>query len=293
LLSARKRSKLSQLSLQNIQIRIDRDSSNTFNVVTDYNGLALTYPTRYTFDQYSDEMKHRGINDNWSKLVQDARRRQDVRRGLLDFRVNIPGGQRSAFTTIFGKPEVNLRVTGTANMNLGVSIQETADPAVPPDQQRRIDPTFNQNLKLNIQGTIGDKLNIRTDWDTERAFNFENRLSIAYTGYEDEIIKSVELGNVSMETGNSLIRGGGALFGIKSRFQLGALELTGIVSQQEGQGNSQTLTGGASEQSIEVRPNNYDDGRHFFLDFYARQEFEQNMADPTITRRLFNLTNVE
>ena len=118
-------------------------------------------------------------------------------------------------------------------------------------------------------------------------------MSIAYTGYEDEIIKSVELGNVSMETGNSLIRGGGALFGIKSRFQLGALELTGIVSQQEGQGNSQTLTGGASEQSIEVRPNAYDDARHFFLDFYARQEFEQNMSDPTITRRLLNLTNIE
>lgn len=292
-LSLRNRSRLSQISLQNIQILIERDTSNIFSVVTDYNGLPLTYSTRYTFEQYSNEMKKNGINENWSKLIQDSRRRQDVRRGLLDFRVNIPGGQRSAFTTIFGKPEVNLRVTGTANMNLGVSIQETSDPAVPPDQQRRIDPTFNQNLKLNIQGTIGDKLNIRTDWDTERAFNFENRLSIAYTGYEDEIIKSVELGNVSMETGNSLIRGGGALFGIKSRFQLGALELTGIVSQQEGQGNSQTLTGGASEQSIEVRPNAYDDARHFFLDFYARQEFEQNMSDPTITRRLLNLTNIE
>jgi cell surface protein SprA len=292
-LTARNRARLAQMMLQGKQLVIERDSLNRYKVVSEFSGIPLTMQVTYSFEEFSMAMRRKGIHDNWAKLVQDARRRQDVRRGLLDFRINIPGGQRSAFTTIFGRPEVNLRVTGTANMNLGVSIQETRDPAVPPDQQRRIDPTFNQNLKLNIQGTIGDKLNIRTDWDTERAFNFENRLSIVYTGYEDEIIKSIELGNVSMETGNSLIRGGGALFGIKSRFQLGALELTGIVSQQEGQGNSQTVTGGATESTFEIRPNNYDDNRHFFIDFYARQEFEQSMSDPTITRRLFNITNLE
>lgn len=292
-LLARNRARIAQMVMNEMQLEVVRDSLNRFTVVSEYNGIQLSPQVIYSFDEYAMAMRRKGIQDNWTKLVQDARRRQDVRRGLLDFRINIPGGQRSAFTTIFGRPEVNLRVTGTANMNLGVSIQETRDPAVPPDQQRRVDPTFNQNLKLNIQGTIGDKLNIRTDWDTERAFNFENRLSIVYTGYEDEIIKSIELGNVSMETGNSLIRGGGALFGIKSRFQLGALELTGIVSQQEGQGNSQTVTGGETESTFEIRPNNYDDNRHFFIDFYARQEFEQNMSDPTITRRLFNITNVE
>lgn len=292
-IGARPRSRLAQMVLQDMRYEVLRDSLGRFAVRTEYKGLTIGNQLSYSFDEYAALMKRKGINENWNRLVQDARRRQDVRRGLLDFRINIPGGQRSAFTTIFGRPEVNLRVTGTANMNLGVSIQETEDPAVPPDQQRRIDPTFNQNLKLNIQGTIGDKLNIRTDWDTERAFNFENRLSIVYTGYEDEIIKSIELGNVSMDTGNSLIRGGGALFGIKSRLQLGALELTGIVSQQEGQGNSQTLSGGATETQFEVRPNAYDDNRHFFLDFYARQEFEGNMADPTLTRRLFNITNIE
>jgi cell surface protein SprA len=292
-LNRRQRGRISQIPFQDFRIVVERDSLNNFSAVTEYRGLFVTNRVQYDFESYALTMRKKGLNENWSRLVQDANRRQDVRRGLLDFRINIPGGQRSAFTTIFGRPEVNLRVTGTANMNLGVSIQETEDPAVPPDQQRRIDPTFNQNLKLNIQGTIGDKLNIRTDWDTERAFNFENRLSIVYTGYEDEIIKSIELGNVSMETGNSLIRGGGALFGIKSRLQLGALELTGIISQQEGQGNSQTLSGGAQSQAFEIRPNAYDDNRHFFLDFYARQKFEQNMSDPTIIRRLFNITNVE
>jgi hypothetical protein len=37
--------------------------------------------------------------------------------------LDLPVGERSAFTTIFGRPEVNLRVTGSANMNVGASIQ--------------------------------------------------------------------------------------------------------------------------------------------------------------------------
>lgn len=118
-------------------------------------------------------------------------------------------------------------------MNIGASIQKVEDPNIPEDQQKRVDPTFNQNLQLNIQGTIGDKLTIATDWDTERAFDFQNRLKIAYTGYEDEIIKSVQLGNVSMETGNSLVKGGGSLFGIKSVAELGPLRVTSVVSQQK------------------------------------------------------------
>ncbi|MCH8523646.1 MAG: cell surface protein SprA [Balneolales bacterium] len=289
----RQRSRLAEIPFNNIETTITRDSLGNFRIKRELRGIPIGYPVELTFDEFAARERERSKQTNWARVVQESQRRQDIRRGLLDFRINIPGGQRSAFTTIFGRPEVNLRVTGTANMNLGVSIQETADPAVPPDQQRRVDPTFNQNLRLNIQGTIGDKLNIRTDWDTERTFNFENRVSIVYTGYEDEILQSVELGNVSMDTGNSLVRGGGALFGIKSRFQLGPLELTGIVSQQEGNSESQTVSGGSTDQQFDIRPNAYEDNRHFFIDFFARQEFEASLADPTLTRRLFNITNIE
>lgn len=233
------------------------------------------------------------LRENFHKLILEEERRRDTRRGMLDFRITIPGGQSSAFTTIFGRPEVNLRVTGSANMNVGVSISETEDPSLPPDQRKRIDPKFDQNLKLNIQGTIGDKLTISTDWDTERAFEYENRLNILYTGYEDEIIQSIELGNVSMETGNSLIRGGGSLFGIKAQARIGALELTTVLSQQEGDSNVETISGGSQEQFIDIAPNQYEDDRHFFLDFYTRQEFEGLMSDPFYSGRVLELISID
>ncbi|MDG5766672.1 cell surface protein SprA [Balneolales bacterium ANBcel1] len=289
----RKRSPLIQIDLPEDRVDISRDSLGYYTAERTIFGVRSGYARRMDFESFSElSLKHRQ-HQNWRRLV-DERRRQTVRRrGLLDFTLDLPVGERSAFTTIFGRPEVNLSVTGTADMSIGASISDTDDPSLPPDQQRRIDPTFEQNLRLNIQGMIGDKLTIATDWDTQRAFDYENRMSIRYQGYEDEILQSVELGNVSMETGNTLIRGGGSLFGVKAEAKFGPLRLTSVVSQQEGQSNTQTIEGGSQTATIEIRPAAYDNDRHFFIDFFAWQEFENAMADPVVVQRMFNINRMD
>ncbi|HAH52007.1 MAG TPA: cell surface protein SprA, partial [Balneola sp.] len=255
------------------------DSVSTYKVQQEISGTTVLIPAFYDFETYAAQQKEFQKKELSLLLIQEGKSEEQQGRGLLDFSLRIPGGENSAFTTIFGKPEVNLRVNGSANMNIGASIQKVEDPNIPEDQQKRIDPTFNQNLQLNIQGSIGDKLTIATDWDTERTFDYQNRLKIEYSGYEDEIIKSIQLGNVSMETGNSLVKGGGALFGIKSVAELGPLRVTSVLSQQKGESKSQTITGGSQEVQFELRPTDYDDDQHFFIDFYNRQQFESNMLD--------------
>src|SRR5699024_3780593 len=148
------------------------------------------------------------------------------------------------------------------------------------------------SLQLNVQGTIGDKLSIRTDWNTERAFDFMNRVRVVYAGYEDEILQRLEMGNVSMQTGNSLIRGGGALFGLKSVVKLGALKLTSVLSQQEGEGQTEVITGGNQEKELAIRPIEYENDRHFFMDFYTRQQFEENVSNPQQLGQALRLTEV-
>jgi cell surface protein SprA len=256
-------------------------------------GRRSGFPSAMDFSTYSLEKRKDALRENWSLLIRESQLEQTAQRGLLDFSLTIPGGRESAFTTIFGSPEVNLRVNGLANMNVGVSIQKSEDPSLPPDQQTRIDPTFDQNLQLNIDGSIGDKLTIQTDWDTERPFEYQNRLSILYEGYEDEIIKSLEMGNVTMNTGNSLIRGSGALFGVKAVAELGSFRLTSVISQQDGESNVETISGGSQEQPIRLRPADYHDDRHFFLDFYTRQEFETGMANPQQLTQTLQIADVE
>ncbi|MEX0858061.1 MAG: cell surface protein SprA [Balneolaceae bacterium] len=289
---------VSPSGLYSIQLSKDQfsttwDTTSTYYFNRNVEGFPVYLPTVYNFEQIALERRKEQEREIRYRLIEDGKNEIEQGRGLLDFRLNVPGGESSVFTTIFGKPEVNLRVNGSANMNVGVSIQNIDDPQLTPDLQRRIDPLFNQNLQLNIQGTIGDKLTIATDWDTERAFDFQNRLSIVYEGYEDEIIKRIEMGNVSMETGNSLIRGGGSLFGIKSIAELGPLKLTSVVSQQKGESETQTISGGSQETQISIRPTEYQNDRHFFIDFYNRQEFENNVADPQQLGQAYQISELK
>ena len=286
--------KLYFITLPAEEVQIEKTPEGGYYARKFIMGLPSGAASYYTFDQYSDLNFERALANNWSQLMLEARQRQDRGRGLLDFSLQIPGGEQSAFTTIFGRPEVNLRVNGVASMNIGVSVQKSPDDInLPEDQRTRIDPTFDQSLQLNIQGTIGDKLTIQTDWDTERQFEFQNRLSIVYEGYEDEILKQIEMGNVSMQTGNSLIQGSGALFGIKSIAELGPLRITSILSQQDGESNVETISGGSQEQQINIRPADYDDDRHFFMDFFARQEFENSLSNPQQLIQTLQIADVE
>lgn len=281
------------ITLPSEQVYVERKDNGSFYSETRIGGVRSGVPSVYSSDEYYQLREELAKEENWKMLIREARQREGTGRGLLDFSLQIPGGQESAFTTIFGKPEVNLRVNGVAQMNVGASVQKSEDPSLPPDQQTRVDPTFDQNLQLNIQGTIGDKLTIQTDWDTERTLDYQNTLNIVYEGYEDEIIKSIEMGNVSLNTGNSLVRGSGALFGIKSVAELGSLRLTSVVSQQDGESNVETISGGSQERQIEIRPAEYSDDQHFFMDFYTRQQFESSMANPQQLSQTLQIADVE
>ena len=77
-------------------------------------------------------------------------------------------------------------------------------------------------------------MNFGMNYDTEATFDFDSKkLKLAYEGNEDEILKVLEAGNVSMQTSSSLIRGTQALFGIKAGIQLGKFKAMAIVAQQE------------------------------------------------------------
>src|SRR5699024_4975338 len=66
----------------------------------------------------------------------------------------------------------------------------------------------------------------------------------------------------------------------KSIAQIGSLKLTSVFSQQEGESNVQTITGGAQEREFAIRPADYEADRHFFLGYYLRQQFEENVSNP-------------
>ena len=133
----------------------------------------------------------------------------------MGFNIDIPGGNQSAFRTIFGKNEVDLRVTGNSTLDLGLGYDQNALQQARTGNDGTFAPDFGQELNLNVAGTIGDKLRINVNYDTQSQFDFENQVSLVYTGYEDDIVQKIEAGNVFLLTPSELIRGGQRLFGLR------------------------------------------------------------------------------
>ncbi len=167
--------------------------------------------------------------------------------------------------SIFGPPVINLHISGAVDITGAWRNEKTEQLIISRLGSVRNEPDFSQQVQINVGGTIGDKLNITADWNTQRQFEFENQLKIKYKGYDDEIIQSIEAGNVSLQTPSSLIGSSQALFGIKTNLQLGPLKLTTIASQKKGESQERVLTGGAQSQEIKVYLYQYSQN-HYFID---------------------------
>lgn len=245
-------------------------------------GLTETrFPVTLDFESYRDARLDRDLDETWTELIlRQQQAQQRASRGGLGFNVVVPGGRQSAFTTIFGKPSVDLRVNGTADISAGFDYRKSDQQVSVTGRPSQLDPQFKQDLSLGITGTIGDKLQINVQYDSRNQFDFENQLRLEYTGYEDEIIQKIEAGNVNLQTPSSLIRGGQSLFGIKSEMQVGGVRLTTVMSQQEGQASNLNIEGGSESTEFDLRPTDYDEATHFFLGYYFRNRWEDALADP-------------
>ncbi len=215
------------------------------------------------------------------KALQVKRDIGDVFSSFTKIQIPVPA---NPIFSIFGKPEINLQISGGVDIRAGfrntTSDRQTANPL----DQTRNEPDFNQEVQVAVNGTIGDKLNILADWNTQRTFEYENQLKIKYTGYEDEIVQSVEAGNVSLQTPSQFIGSSAALFGIKAKFQAGPLTLTTLASQKKGQIKEVEAKGGSQDIPFEIQPWNFSTN-HFWVDTLYRRYYEPYYQNdpPTVT----------
>jgi cell surface protein SprA len=209
-------------------------------------------------------------------------------------KIQIPIPPNPIFS-IFGKPVINLNINGSVDIKAGFRNTKSDQTTISYLDQSRNEPDFSQEVQVGVNGTIGDKLNILADWNTQRTFEYENQLKIKYTGYEDEIVQSVEAGNVSLQTPSSFIGSSQALFGVKAKFQAGPLTLTTLASQKKGQIKEVAVSGGAKEQTFEMRAFEYSTN-HYFVDSVGYASYYEAFYandPPTITEPMQETQIVE
>lgn len=244
------------------------------------------YPTSMTREQYLDYLNQKAINDRIFDLNQDEN--QSNKDLIPALKVGGPG-----FDNIFGGDQISIRPQGSAELRFGVNVSLYKNPAIPIKNQRVTTFDFQQNIQLNLVGQIGDKLKIEIAQNTQATFNFKNQVKIAFTGYEDDIIQKIEAGNVSLPLNTTLIQGSQSLFGIRTDLKFGHLTIQSILSQQKGKRQEINVAGGAQIQDFEVEAANYEANKHYFLNFYHRNHYDEAMSTMPYVSSGVSITKIE
>lgn len=259
------------------QVKVELDSTGQYVDISEkIYDKDVKIPIRMTLDEYIKRRLEFERYKTWETFTKVYKEKEkgsglsDLFGAVTNIDIPVPA---VPFLSIFGPPKINLRISGAVNIKAGFRSQKSDQVTLSYQDQVRNEPNFNQEVQVNVNGTIGDKLNITADWNTQRIFEYENQLKIKYTGYDDEIIQTIEAGNVSLQTPASYIGSSQALFGIRGLFQLGPLKLQTVMSQKKGQTKELTASGGAQERPFEIKATEYSTN-HYFLDTLYRSIFE-------------------
>ena len=199
-------------------------------------------------------------------------------------------------SNLFGGTEIDIQPKGGVDLSFGVNYQFQDNPFIVERFRRNTIFDFDMDIQMDVTGQIGDKLKLNTRYNTGATFNFDNQIKLDYNSEafsEDDILRKIEAGDVSLPLRGSLIEGAQSLFGLKTELQFGHLKLTAIASQQRSQREKLTIEGGAQLNEFEVYADSYDENRHFFLSHYNRSVYEESLENLPQINSLFHAENLE
>lgn len=263
-------------------------TTGNYNVNQNIGSLDYRPPTYLESEEYQKLMFDKQVKSYWSQRSHAESQNSQTNTAIPKLHV---GGE--VFDRIFGGNTVDIRPNGSAELIFAYNGTKTANPSIPVKNRKTKTFEFNEKIQLNVVGKIGDKLKLTTSYNTEATFDYENQMKLEYTGYEDEIIKKIEAGNVSLPLNGTLITGSQTLFGIKTQLQFGRLTVTSILSQQKGKKSEVNVTGGAQVSKFNIAADAYESNKHFFLGQYFRDNYNTALSHLPFVNSQVNVNRVE
>ncbi|NQX86080.1 MAG: cell surface protein SprA [Flavobacteriaceae bacterium] len=253
----------------------------------------INYPIILTPEEYQKLVRKEALKNYYKQKVDayDGKKEgtEDMQKNLIpELYVD-----SDLFKSIFGGDKIEMVPQGSVEMDLGVLYTKQDNPTFSPRNRSNFTFDFDQRISLSLLGKIGTRVQVSANYDTQATFDFQNLLNLNYTSTEDDIVKKIELGNVSMPLNSALITGAQSLFGIKTELQFGKLKLTGVFSEQRSQSRTVVSEGGGTVEEFDFFGLDYDENRHFFLAQYFRDHYDEALETyPYINSRV-QITRIE
>ena len=256
------------------EVTYDEDDE-TFRVGYKLGDYYIDVPTVMTPNEYNRMMMQRSLQSFYrDKYTEEFNAQGDNKFDFTDMKFDLGPAEK-----IFGPGGVQVRTSGSAAIKFGYNRNKVDNPSLSVQNRTTGGFDFDEQINLNINARVGDKINMNLNYNTEATFDIDAKMiKLRYEGKEDEIIRLLEAGNISFPTNSSLIQGASSLFGIRSDLQFGKLNLQMVLSQKESTSSSVSSQGGQQINDFEIDASSYDENRHFFLAHFFRDNYDANMA---------------
>ena len=257
------------------------DTLNRYIIGTKIGGTYVSAPVMMTPDEYLKWSERREQSAFFrSKNTEIYKAKGKEKFDFSDMHFDLGPAEK-----IFGPGGVRIKTQGTAELKLGGRLTSIDNPSLPIRNRRTTALDFDEKINLNVNGRVGDRVNMNLNYNTDATFDFDaQNLKLKYEGKEDQIVKLIEGGNVSFPSNSSLITGATSLFGIRTDLQFGKLKLQLVASQKKSASKTVSSRGGVQLTPFEINVANYEENRHFFLAQYFRDRYDAGMASlPNVT----------
>ncbi len=248
-------------------------------------------PTYLTYDEFW-QLQNRLAEENYF-----SERSQTL--SYLNHKAQRPPMQvyNSLFDRIFGLDSSGLKVSikpqGNVDLRLGYQGQNIKNPTLSERARKNGGFDFDMDANLNVLANIGNKLKLPISYNTLSTFDFQNQLKLDYKGKDDELLKSIEAGNISFQTKGTLMTSVQSLFGLKTQLQFGKLFVTAAIASEKSQRQSITLQGGGLSQQIDKKLDDYDENRNFLMAQYFNKTYNKTMATLPVVNSQVQILRVE
>ena len=144
-------------------------------------------------------------------------------------------------------------------------MKSTDNPTLAASRRSSFGLDFDMKINMTVNAKVGDKVNMNLNYNSDATFDYDaQNLKLKYEGKEDEIIKLVEAGNISMPSNMSLVPGVSSLFGLRTDVQFGKLKLQTVFGQKKSASKSVSGSGGSNTTSYEIEVTDYEENRKVF-----------------------------
>lgn len=272
-------------------LEVEIDTGMNYTIYEKIGALDYRPVTTMSFQEFKRYQEQQQLKNYWKSQSRAASGESEVSGKGFTPKIFIS----PVLDRLFGSSYVELIPRGFVTLDFGGEFQKINNPNVSIRQQRNGGFIFDQQISMNVTGKVGEKLAVTANFDNNNSFDFQNNFKVEYTGYKEDILKKLELGNVSLPLNNTLIQGAQNLFGIKTQMQFGKLMATAVASTQRGKVSSIDIPGGSNGQGrpFELIASDYDENRHFFLGHFFRDNYTNWISTPPNIISGVNIMRVE